>query len=432
MAFSDHAVSGRLAGWSRPLRPTLKRSVSFSPEAWFLPVIRLSDDIQDNGIHGMVQLFDSYFLGGFECSTHRRRDARRLDLLRGTQHDIFAARDYRSMIAHGITTVRDGLRWHLIERSAGVYDWSSFLPQVRAAQITGMQPIWDICHYGIPDDIDIWSADFVERFAHFASAAAALVRDELAEIPYYTPINEISFWSWAGGDTGDIHPCARRRGMELKRQLVRATVAAIEAIRAVDSRARFVSVDPAIHIVPKNARQQRIAENARLAQYQAWDMIRGRLMAELGGKPEHLDIVGVNFYPHNQWFLNGPSINYEAPLYRPLREILAENWQRFGRPIFIAETGAEAERRVPWLRYVCDEVVAARANGAAIGGICLYPITDYPGWDNYRHCPTGLLGYPDKYGERPVYGPLAEELRVQSKRFEEMSTPFQGEPLVSA
>ncbi|WP_233208336.1 beta-glucosidase [Pollutimonas subterranea] len=370
-------------------------------------------------IDGMAQLFSSYFIGGFECSTHRRADGRRLDLLRGTRHDRFAENDYQSMARHKITTVRDGLRWHLVEQSAGLYDWSSFLPQLRAAKVAGVQPIWDVCHYGWPDDINIWSSAFVDRFARFAGALAAVVRDECREVPYYCPVNEISFWAWAGGDTGQIGPFARRRGMELKRQLVRATIAAIEAIRAVDSRARFVSVDPAIHILPKGPRQRVHAENARLAQYQAFDMVAGHLMPELGGKPDYLDILGINYYPHNQWFLNGAGIKRGEPLYRPLQDILGENWQRYGRPLFIAETGAEAEHRVPWLRYVCDEVNAARESGVPVGGICLYPVTDYPGWSNNRHCPTGLLGYADERGQRPIYEPLATELLIQTARFEE-------------
>ena len=57
-----------------------------------------------------------------------------------------------------LRTVRDGLRWHLIETPPGHYDWSSFLPMLRAATAAGVQVIWDLCHYGWPDDIDIWSA----------------------------------------------------------------------------------------------------------------------------------------------------------------------------------------------------------------------------------------------------------------------------------
>src|SRR5215211_5612559 len=70
-------------------------------------------------------LFQSFFVGGFECSSHRRRDGRRLDLLASTYHDANAGADYRALAQHGIRTVRDGLRWQLIERMPGHYDWSS-------------------------------------------------------------------------------------------------------------------------------------------------------------------------------------------------------------------------------------------------------------------------------------------------------------------
>jgi len=41
---------------------------------------------------------------------------------------------------------------------------------------------------------------------------------------------------------------------------------------------------------------------------------------------------------------------------------------------------------------------------------------DYPGWDDERHCPTGLLGYIRADGGRPVYEPLAEEIAVQQRK----------------
>ena len=136
-------------------------------------------------------LLSSFFLGGFECATHRRHDGRRLDLLAATGHDRWAAADYGALKERGLLTVRDGVRWHLVERSPGRYDWSSFLPQLRAAQAQGVQVIWDLCHYGWPDDLDIWRPPFVERFARFAAAVARVVRDEGVEAPFYSPVNEI-------------------------------------------------------------------------------------------------------------------------------------------------------------------------------------------------------------------------------------------------
>ncbi|MEO6193638.1 MAG: beta-glucosidase [Thermoanaerobaculia bacterium] len=358
-------------------------------------------------------------MAGFECSCHRRSDGRRLDMIAATGHDLFAGKDYVRARRLGMETVRDGARWHLIERSPGRYDFSSLLPMVRAAREAGVQVIWDLCHYGWPDGLDIFRPEFVDRFADYAREVARLIAAETDEAPWYCPVNEISFWSWAGGDVGYLNPRQTGRGFELKAQLARAALAAIDAVWSVDSRARILHCDPAIHIVadPKRPAMPAEAEKHRLAQFQAWDMIVGSLWPQLGGDERYLDVVGLNYYPANQWILDGPRIERGEPLYRPFREILREAWERYGRPLVIAETGAEDRARAEWLRYMADEALAAIRGGVPVHGLCLYPILNYPGWDDDRHCQSGLWGYPDPMGNREIHLPLAEELALQTARF---------------
>jgi hypothetical protein len=377
-------------------------------------------------------LFKTYFLGGFECSTHRRRDGRRLDLLAATRHDRLAAQDYQQLADFGIRSVRDGLRWHLIEASAGRYDWSSFLPTLHAARDCDVQIIWDLCHYGWPDDIDIWSPEFVDRLARFAGAATAVIREETGSIPIFCPVNEISFWSWAGGDVGRFGPCTEGRGAELKAQLVRASIAAIEAVWGVEPRARIVHIDPVIHVVPDLARPQDAgaAESYRTSMFQGWDMLSGRLAPELGGRPEYLDIVGVNYYSDNQWNLGsgapnagGRTLEFGNDRYRPFSRILFDVYERYQRPLFVAETGAEGSARAAWLHYISDETRDAIAAGVPVEGICIYPILNYAGWENERSCETGMLGVLDDKGRRRIYRPLADEVLRQQAIFDGL---FQG------
>jgi len=153
-------------------------------------------------------LFRSFFIGGFECATHRRADGRRLDLVAATQHDVNAAADYTMIAEHGMRTVRDGLRWHLIETTPGHYDWSSFLPMLRGARETGTQVIWDLAHWGWPDDLDIWTPAFIDRFARFAEAAAKVVRDETDSVPFYVPVRR-NFLLVLGGRQPGLHQPAR-------------------------------------------------------------------------------------------------------------------------------------------------------------------------------------------------------------------------------
>jgi hypothetical protein len=142
-------------------------------------------------------------------------------------------------------------------------------------------------------------------------------------------------------------------------------------------------------------------------------MLSGRAAPELGGSPEWLDAVGVNFYSDNQWYLDGSTIPLGRHDYRPLADMLVEIYERYGRPVFISETGGEGSARAAWFHYVCDEVREAIRQGAEVAGLCLYPVVSFPGWDDERHRQFGLFSPPRSHGRREAYEPLAAELERQ-------------------
>ena len=233
-------------------------------------------------------------------------------------------------------------------------------------------------------------------------------------------MNEISFFAWAGGHEGTMNPHRHGQGAEVKRQAVRATLAASRAVRAVAPGARLLTVEPLIHVFGETA-EDRERANAWYndAQFEAWEMLAGLREPELGGAPELLDVLGVNYYWNNQWIFGGPPLSTYDPRYRPLHRLLADVRDRFRRPLFVAETSIENRHRAPWLRFVCEEVGEAMRNGVPVGGICLYPVMSHPGWDDDRYCPNGLFEMePGPDGLRPVHEPLAAELRRQQAAFE--------------
>jgi hypothetical protein len=370
-------------------------------------------------------LFRSFLMAGFECSSHRRADGRRLDLIAATRHDELALQDYHQVASHGLLSVRDGLRWHLVEAAApGVHDWSSVLPMLRAAERAGAEVIWDLCHYGWPDGLDVFSPVFPDRLAHLSAAFARLHLEETGRAPLVCPVNEISFLAWAGGDMATMNPMARGRGHELKRQLVRAFIAAAHAVReAAGADARVIAVEPLIHVVPRAGESAAAAAAYSEAQFEACDMLLGQLEPGLGGAPGLLDAVGVNYYWNNQWELGGGTLDRADPRLRPLRELLAAAAERHERPIFISETSIEGETRASWLRHVAEETREAVRAGVSLEGICLYPVLSHPGWDDERYCPNGLLEMkPVQAGLRPVHAPLAAELGRQREVFRTLFT----------
>ena len=337
-----------------------------------------------------MHLFDSFFLAGFESACHINRAGLRLNMLQLTQHDRQVVSDYAMLQSFNIRTVRDGVCWPLIDR-AGKFDFSSLVPMLEAAKQHDIQVIWNLFHYGYPDDLDIFSSAFVDRFARYCTAVARQIDRHTDRIPFYTPINEISFLAWAAGDVGYIHPFGIGRGLELKRQLIRAAIAGMEAIWQVTPRARIVQVEPVIHVMAPRGRPDlvELAAAQRAGQFEAWDMIAGQMEPELGGQPKYLDIMGLNYYHSNQWEHPDVRLRWEDDprddRWVPLHRLLAEMYEYYRRPLFIGETSHFGTGRGPWLREIVDEVKTAIVNGVPMEGITLYPILDRPDWDNLDH-----------------------------------------------
>ncbi len=367
-------------------------------------------------------IFASFLQAGFECSTHRYGN-KRLDLLEETCHTRFAAQDFRRVAKLGMRTVRTGARWHLIESTPGSYDFSSLRPILDAAEQTDTEVLLDLFHFGWPEHLDIYDPEFSDAFARYVWATVRYLKSRGRHYKFFAPVNEISFLSWIAGDVRNFYPHSAGRGPEFKAALIRAAVAASEILLNEIAGVRLLWPEPAIHIVgnPQVPGDPERAEFFRQLQYEAWDQIAGRQRPELGGRPEYLDVLGLNYYDQNQWVHNGGRLDLGDSRYRPFREILLEVSARYDRPLFISETGAEEHKREGWFRYVCQEVVAARELGVHAEGICLYPILNHPGWEDDRHCHNGLFDYAREDGYREMYRPLASAILELQEKLQERS-----------
>jgi hypothetical protein len=289
---------------------------------------------------------------------------------------------------------------------------------LEAAEEAGVQVIWDLFHYGSPDCIDQGSSDFPKHFTDFALAAIDVQQSVSARPPLVCPLNEINFISWAVDDGYFPRVGPNKRGW-FKDQLVASAITASRAIKQGWPNSTIVWAEPLIHIAPHDRRRATIkgAEQNLEGMYQAYDWIIGRARPELGGDPSLIDLVGLNYYPHNQWYWKGPTIPMGHHEYRPLADMLVDMADRYGKPVFLSETGAEGSAKPSWLHYVCSEVREAMSRGTDIRGICWYPITAYPGWDNSRHAETGLFSSIVADGGRHVDERLLDEFEAQRAAF---------------
>jgi hypothetical protein len=119
-------------------------------------------------------IFPTFFISGFECSTFRWKDKQRRNLIEETQHHIQAEKDYDILRSLGIAVSREGIPWPMVDKN-GVYDFTCINPMIDAMKRNCILPIWDLCHYGYPDDLDPFSDEFTIRFAAYCKAAADYV-----------------------------------------------------------------------------------------------------------------------------------------------------------------------------------------------------------------------------------------------------------------
>lgn len=335
--------------------------------------------------------FSSFWMAGFECTDQLNAFGNRVDFLNLTAHLQLIDEDYRRLEPFNISTVREGIRWSQVEKRAYQYDFSTVRLMLEKGKANGIQQLWDICHFGFPDDLTPLHPMFARRFAALCRAFVNFYRDF---DPYgtlvVTPINEVSFLSWLGGDQCGTSPYCRGYGWQVKYALMRAYIEGTAAMKELDPSIKILTTEPLINAVPElNASPERV-EEARIwhnYQYQAADMLIGNVSPELGGRQHFLDYVGVNYYYQNQWEIDvWEPLKWKNepfdPRWVPLRTLLMEVYDRYQRPIVLSETSHPKEDRPDWINMIAEETVAVIEQGVPFWGICLYPIIDRPDWDH--------------------------------------------------
>ena len=263
-------------------------------------------------------LFRSAVIAGFECGlVHHGRH----DLLHTTGHtpDGRMADHFRIARDHGMVTVRDGL-----------VPGHDIGDRLRVAHAAGVEAIWDLSHYHRNHDPAHWARSVAEE------ALAINGHDRL----WLCPVNEPSLYPHIAG-------LPRHEAVDMA--ILMARVA-----RDHHPDVSILTTDPIIGIGNR--------------QFEATDAIVSAV---------HVDVVGVNYYPHTAR--------------TALSKVLLKTWRRYGKPVMVSETSWHDghpvhHHRYPgfhkgaWLRHVLEEMEIARRRGADVQGLCWYPVIDCPPW----------------------------------------------------
>lgn len=379
--------------------------------------------------------FHSFWMAGFECTDKLNVHGNRVDFINLTGHLKQMDEDYQALSLFNIKTVREGIRWSVVEKQPYVYDWSVVEQMIRCGQRNGIQQLWDICHFGFPDDLTPLHPHFAPRFAALCKSFVQFYRSiDATNTLIVTPFNEVGFLSWLGGEACGTTPYCRRYGWQVKYALMKAYIKGIEVLKAADPGIRILTTEPLVNMVPKqNATEEekRYAADIHELQFQVLEMLSGRLCPELGGKPEYLDLLGFNFYYNNQWIVNEegflPWANEGGDeRWQPLSYLLEKVHQRYQRPILLTETSHPAEDRPNWINFIAEQCGEVVQKGIPLLGICWYPIIDRPDWDHltpwHQSGIWDVVEDTNGHLQRVLHQPSANALHKAQVMIRQMST----------
>src|SRR6476660_181576 len=113
---------------------------------------------------------------------------KRVDEMEKTKHYENWEQDFQLVKELGICFLRYGPPLYKTFLGPGKYDWSFSDEVFQKLDELQIEPIVDLCHFGVPDWLgNFQNPDFPRYFAEYACAFAA----RFPWVRYYTPVNEI-------------------------------------------------------------------------------------------------------------------------------------------------------------------------------------------------------------------------------------------------
>jgi beta-glucosidase len=336
---------------------------------------------------------------GIECSAPLIAGGVRQDELVKTGHMDRVEGDLALVAEFGIRYLRYGIPFHIVAADPERLDWRWTDRAMTALQANGIEPIVDLLHFGLPDDLwGFGDPRLPSRFASFAEAFA----ERYPWVRYYTPVNEplisarfsAQLGWWNERRTDDASFVAAIDGAAT------CAVLAMAAIRARRGDAIFIQSDTCEGYEPAVPEAREQAQFLNELRFLAWDLTYGRRPGDLvtawlgtnglgeerlawfvdNGSSENC-IVGHDFYAGNEWLIadEGSAQVREGP--RGYAAQARDYHAHFGLPFMLSETNMEGPAAEAWLATVWNDALALRREGLPIRGVCWYGFIDHVDWD---------------------------------------------------
>jgi beta-glucosidase/6-phospho-beta-glucosidase/beta-galactosidase len=335
--------------------------------------------------------------------------------------------DVDRMANAGISRMRFALRWHRIEERPGTFDWESTDEQLAYVRAKGISPIIDLVHHtSYPAWLDdgFRDARFGDAYLRYAEAVAT----RYPWIESYTLFNEPFATLFLAGHEALWPPYDS--GMD---GFVRLLLNVLPAI--VDAHAIFRRLLPDAEHVWIDTGEQHGGTAGSPAEYAALANDRRHVVLDLmlhhDRDPERpflrqlirhggasllsldaisVDVLGVDYYCHSEWWYDEAGSYSPSPHPAGLAIVLEHYWQRYRIPLILGETNIRGlpSDRASWLKYTLEQYELAESHGVRLQGFCWFPYVDSSDWDSLlaraagRTDPVGVVTVSGRAGRKPT------------------------------
>ena len=359
--------------------------------------------------------------GGIECTINRVGN-RYFNQATQSGHES-RPEDIDHLQSLGVTALRYPVLWERIAPDGvASADWAVADAQLAACCARDITVIAGLVHHGGgPRNTSLVDPGFAPGLAEYAGAVAA----RYPWIEHYTPVNEPLTTARFSALYGFWYPHDRSDSAFVAAVLnqCRATVLAMQAIRAVNPAAKLVQTDD-LGKTWGTAPMAAVSAFYNERRWLAWDLLCGKVDADHtlwkylmkhGADPADVmwfranpcppDIIGVNYYVTSERWLDDRVGEY--PLITPglidgvamidtesarvteapdtsLTPLLMEVWERYGLPIAVTEAHIHAGRedQLRWLAEIWQAAQEARMQGADVRAVTAWALLGSFDWDS--------------------------------------------------
>ena len=311
----------------------------------------------------------------------------------------------------GIRFLRFGPPIHRTFRKAGRYDWEfSDLTFGRLKELD-INPIVDLCHFGVPDFIgDFQNPDFPKLFAAYAGAFAR----RYPWVQLYTPVNEMYICATFSAAYGwwNEQLSSDKAFVTALKHLVKANVLAMSAILEVRPDAIFIQSESSEYFHAENPKAIKPAEIMNARRFLSLDLNYGRRVNSemyeflldngmtreeyhffLDFNLKHSCIMGNDYYVTNEHRVAADGSTSASGEIFGYCEITQQYYDRYKLPVMHTETnlkeGPNGTEAVDWLWKEWANVLRVRNKGVPMVGFTWFSLTDQVDWDSALREPNG-------------------------------------------